>query len=432
MDCKIKSKFLNEILIADFQPDIEVNLANRWEALVNQHAAIETWFLQQFSTISAPIYTSVDLRFAGYKLAAIDTNLFPAGFNNLHPADHTIAIRLLIAQRKQGKLPEKLLIIPENHSRNVFYWQSVATLSHLLTQAGCTVYIGSIAPDITQAKTLYLPDETTLLLSPVQRTADTLHIDNFIPDAILLNHDLSEGVFPILQGICQPFLPPLQLGWHQRQKSQHFTCYQHIAKQFADTFHIDVWQIDTLWHRIEPIDFVTKQGLDTLQQAATNLFAQITQQYQQHQINVSPFLMLKANAGTYGQAVLPITMHDDLSHLNQSQRRTMQKSKGKQAVNSVILQEGVYTYEQLATHHRVAEPVIYLMNGEVIGGFYRTHTQRNHHENLNSPGMIFHPFPLAHILQCPDSPEFFRCYLYSIVARLATLAAGYEIQGINV
>jgi glutamate--cysteine ligase len=30
--------------------------------------------------------TSVDLRNAGFKLAPVDTNLFPGGFNNLNPA----------------------------------------------------------------------------------------------------------------------------------------------------------------------------------------------------------------------------------------------------------------------------------------------------------------------------------------------------------
>lgn len=432
MNCKTKAKFVNEILIADFQPDIEINLTTTWQPLVNQRLAIETWFTQQFSKVPAPVYTSVDLRFAGYKLAPIDTNLFPAGFNNLHVADHAIAISLLITLRQQGKLPEKLLIIPENHSRNLYYWQSVAVLLQLLTHAGFVVHIGSMADDITQTKTLYLPNEKTLVLSPLQRTANTLHIDNFTPDAILLNHDLSEGIPAILQGINQPFLPPLQIGWHHRQKSQHFAYYQQVAQEFAQAFTIDSWLIDAWWQVIEPINFVTKQGLDTLQHQATDLFTNLQQQYQQRNLLVSPFLMLKANAGTYGQAVLPISQHDDLSRLNQSQRRTMQKSKGKQAVDSVILQEGVYTYEQFSANQQVAEPVIYLMGGEVVGGFYRTHTQRNHHENLNSPGMVFHPFPLAHILQCPDSPEFFRCYLYSIVARLATLAAGYEIQGISV
>lgn len=46
---------------------------------------IETWFREQWLKITPPFYTSVDLRNSGFKLAPVDTNLFPAGFNNLNP-----------------------------------------------------------------------------------------------------------------------------------------------------------------------------------------------------------------------------------------------------------------------------------------------------------------------------------------------------------
>jgi glutamate--cysteine ligase len=35
---------------------------------------------------AALLFGSVDLRNAGFKLAPVDTNLFPGGFNNLNPA----------------------------------------------------------------------------------------------------------------------------------------------------------------------------------------------------------------------------------------------------------------------------------------------------------------------------------------------------------
>jgi len=57
--------------------------------LLNSQAQIETWFRSQWLKTPAPFYTSVDLRNAGFKLAPVDTNLFPAGFNNLNPVFHT-------------------------------------------------------------------------------------------------------------------------------------------------------------------------------------------------------------------------------------------------------------------------------------------------------------------------------------------------------
>ena len=52
--------------------------------LLENQSQIETWFRRQWLHTPAPFYASVDLRNAGFKLAPVDTNLFPAGFNNLN------------------------------------------------------------------------------------------------------------------------------------------------------------------------------------------------------------------------------------------------------------------------------------------------------------------------------------------------------------
>ena len=52
--------------------------------LLNQ-TKIEAWFRQQWCAHKPPFYGSVDIRNAGYKMASIDMNLFPGGFNNLNP-----------------------------------------------------------------------------------------------------------------------------------------------------------------------------------------------------------------------------------------------------------------------------------------------------------------------------------------------------------
>ena len=47
--------------------------------------SIERWFRLEWQEHTPPFYCSVDLRNAGFKLAPVDTNLFPGGFNNLAP-----------------------------------------------------------------------------------------------------------------------------------------------------------------------------------------------------------------------------------------------------------------------------------------------------------------------------------------------------------
>ena len=52
-------------------------------SIIKNHMKIEAWFRNQWIKYPAPFYTSIDIRNSGYKIAPVDTNLFPAGFNNL-------------------------------------------------------------------------------------------------------------------------------------------------------------------------------------------------------------------------------------------------------------------------------------------------------------------------------------------------------------
>ena len=45
--------------------------------------SIQNWLGGHVDYSRLPFYTSVDIRDAGYKMAVVDTNIFPAGFNNL-------------------------------------------------------------------------------------------------------------------------------------------------------------------------------------------------------------------------------------------------------------------------------------------------------------------------------------------------------------
>ena len=97
----------------------------------------------------------------------------------------------------------------------------------------------------------------------------------------------------------------------------------------------------------------------------------------------------------------------------------------------VIIQEGVLTHERILV--AVAEPVVYMIDRYVVGGFYRVHAERGRDENLNAPGMHFEPLAfetsccLPDLCQTPDAPPN-RFYAYGVVARLALLAASLELE----
>lgn len=393
---------------------------------------IEHWFRSQWAEYSVPFYASVDLRNAGFKLAPVDTNLFPGGFNNLNPEFLSLCVQAAMsAVEKICPDARRLLVIPENHTRNTFYLRNVAALTNILRHAGLEVRIGSISPEITEPTYLETHDGGSILLEPVQRKGNRLVLDNFDSCAILLNNDLSGGIPDILQGLEQDLIPPLHAGWATRRKSQHFTAYNRVAKDFANLLGIDEWLLNPYFDTCSGLDFHARVGEAELAEKVEQLLAKIRIKYAEYGVEQEPFVIVKADAGTYGMGIMTVKSPDDVKDLNRKQRNKMAVVKEGMQVSEVILQEGVYTFECI--QDAVAEPVVYMMDHFVVGGFYRVHTGRGVDENLNAPGMHFEPLAfekpcsLPDCAGAPDAPPN-RFYAYGVVARLALLAAAIELQ----
>jgi glutamate--cysteine ligase len=325
------------------------------------------------------------------------------------------------------------LLIPENHTRNTFYLQNVVALAAILRHAGLQVRIGSLLPEITAPTTLDLPDGATLTLEPLRREGSRLKLDGFDPCAILLNNDLSAGVPDILKGLDQPVIPPLGAGWHARRKSSHFSAYNHVAGEFARLVNIDPWLINPFFATCGEINFQERRGEECLAAHVDDMLQSIREKYCEYGVNEEPFVIVKADAGTYGMGIMTVKDASEVRDLNRKQRNKMAVGKEGQAVSNVIIQEGVYTFESLAD--AVAEPVVYMMDHFVVGGFYRVHTGRGKDENLNAPGMRFEPLAFETALTLPDcaaapDAEPNRFYAYGVVARLALLAASIELESL--
>mgnify|MGYP002131224380 CR=1 FL=1 len=202
---------------------------------------IEHWFRRQFAEHVPPFYGSVDLRNSGFKLAPVDMNLFPGGFNNLGRDALPLAVQAAtMAIERSCCTARNLLLIPENHTRNTFYLKNVAALARILVQAGFHVRIGTLLPEITEPTTLELPNGHSLVLEPLVRTQYRLGLKDFDPCAILVNNDLSAGVPGILEDLQgQLLLPPLHAGWHVRRKSRHFQAYDEVCKRFGKLLGLD-------------------------------------------------------------------------------------------------------------------------------------------------------------------------------------------------
>ncbi|APF03470.1 TPA: glutamate--cysteine ligase [Legionella pneumophila] len=404
--------------------------------ILNKLAEIESWFRKKWQETPAPLTSSVDLRHAGFKLAPVDTNLFPAGFNNLNPEFLPLCI-----QAAQSALIEyipdctKILLLPESHTRNKYYLQSLNVLKTIFVKAGFIVRIGSLDPEIKEPTEIILEQGETLLIEPLQRQGDRVGLDNFSPCLLLLNNDLSSGVPEILQGVQQRIRPTAKLGWASRLKSSHFQFFEEVAIEFAELVGIDPWLINPYFSAIEGVDFMAQEGIETLAQEVDKILSLINDKYTTYGIENKPFAVVKADNGTYGMSVMMVHDGDEIRQLNRKQRTRMSTSKGSRKVDRVIIQEGVYTFETMPDGS-VAEPVVYMIGQFVVGGFYRVHKGRGIDENLNAPGMHFEPLAFAQACNMPcDDLEVVDCpnrfYVYGVIARLAALAAAREIAAIG-
>ena len=438
------------VMNASYLPQLQ---AFERQILSNQ-TKIEAWFRSKWKEHKPPFYGSVDIRNAGYKMASIDMNLFPGGFNNLNPNFIQLASHAALdAVERACPQAKSVLIVPENHTRNTFYLQNVYALSNILRNAGFEVRLGSINPEITEPVELETALGDTVTLEPLQRTRGRVHLaDGFSPCLILLNNDLSAGVPDILKDINQTVLPPLHGGWTTRRKTAHFSAYNDVAAEFSALVGMDEWQINPYFEQISGLNFQEREGEDALADAVERMLAKIQAKYDEKGITDQPFVIVKADAGTYGMGVMSVKSADEVRGLNRKNRNKMAKIKEGLEVSEVIVQEGIYTYETL--HGAVSEPVVYMIDRFVVGGFFRVHEGRGADENLNATGMSF--VPLNHAIPVAESDQNDECgrrvfeqwqelgvpqtksadpdcgcnrlYVYGVMARLSLLAAAVELE----
>jgi glutamate--cysteine ligase len=173
--------------------------------------------------------------------------------------------------------------------------------------------------------------------------------------------------------------------------------------------------------------------MDVLTSHVDALLTKIRRKYKEYGINEKPFVVVKADNGAHRMGVMTVRDVKDLEALGRKPRsKTTGAAREAQEPGEVIVQEGVLTNERV--HNGVAEPVVYMMDRYVVGGFYRVHAERSPDENLNLPGASFVPLAFsesAHLPQPgakPGASAPNRFYMYGVIGRLAMVAASYELE----
>ena len=404
------------------------------QRILESMPAIERWFRLEWMEHTPPFYSSVDLRNAGFKLAPVGTHLFPGGFNNLTPDMLPLSVQAAMAAiEKICPEAKNLLLIPGKQTNNSFYLSNLATLQRIFTQAGLNVRLGSLDPALREPSTLSLADGSSLTVEPLVRNRGRLGLKDFDPCSILLNNELSDGVPRVLEHLHEQYLlPPLHAGSTLRRKSQHFKAYEDVAKKFSKLLGMDPWLIHPMSVPVAGDDLSAGAGLEALQTQVDLVLSKTRKKYKDYGIQEKPFVLIKPDAGGHSQGTLMLRDAKDLADLGQRGAEALRWFQSGQGPHQLLVQEGVVTHERV--NEAVAEPVVYMMDRYVVGGFYRIHAERGSEENLNAPGSSFVPLAFAQSSQLPrpgekpgaSAPN--RFYMYGVIARLAMLAASYELE----
>ena len=348
---------------------------------------INHWMEARRMESGAPFYSSVDVRHAGFKLAPVDTNLFPAGFNQLSHAARQRAAQHIRTRLARYASVKRILVIPENHTRNTGYIDNLVALLSILRAAGCEVELGSLLATDAPIEVTSSTGET-LREMPLTREGSLLKTASaFCPQLILLNNDLTSGLPDLLRGVSQPIVPRPSQGWHRRRKSIHFEAYDKLAHEFATAFALDPWLITTEFHKCGRVNFSERQGLECVAMGVEKVLHRIRSHYARYGITDQPYVYVKSDSGTYGMGIMTVTSGDEMLEINKKIRNKMSVIKEGVASTEVIIQEGVPTIDRIDA--APAEPMLYLIDGHAVGGAYRVNDQRDAQNNLNATGMRF-------------------------------------------
>lgn len=385
------------------------------------------WFPKKTMQLSYPIYTSYDIRDSGFKVANVDANIYPAGFNNICPTDKESSVDRF-KRYIQVHYPfdvKKILLITEEHTKNPYYTENVATIKELLEYAGYQV---RLAFPTNLSATIDLTSVTGKSLSFGSGFENSAWVKEFSPDLIISNNDFSLAMDEWGKQRKIPMNPPRELGWYQRKKSRYFTHYNQLATEFSQTIHIDPFLMRVETELFSDFDINDDHSRDHLADRVDHFLNSLRAQYKRHNIDQEPFCFVKNNAGTYGLGVIRVGSASEIKEWTYNARKKMKAAKGGRQIEEVIIQEGIPSI--VTDEKATAEPVIYMIGCELAGGFLRTHAEKSATESLNSPGAVYKKLCVTDLEDqmqtCPQEN------VYGWSAKLGLLSIGLEARDMNV
>lgn len=402
--------------IIDNKQKLEEFIAKSWDE-------VNHYIDQKSEGLQLPFYSSVDIRESKNKFAPVDHNIYPAGFNNLCMLD-LVASSEQIDTTVKGINPncKTIAIFPESHTKNLFYLDHLAVLGKTVRDCGYEVCFASsdskIFPEQLSPIALVSHSGYDLTIERMDFKNGKVIVSGREIDLVIFNNDQSSKLEKDWDSVQTPIHPTPKIGWFKREKAKHFKHYKNVTDEFCKYFDIDPSLIQAKFRGIQDVDFSAKEGIEQLA-SEVDLLAK--------ELEPNTPIFVKASQGTYGMGITVVHSGEDILSMNRKGRNKMDIGKNKIKFTSLIIQEGIETaleYEKMP-----AEIAIYLINGKSVGGFMRANSEKSPSSNLNSKGMIFKKFCISEIRQNQDHK--YKEAVYSVIARLATLASSYEIKEIT-
>ncbi|MCB9073839.1 MAG: glutamate--cysteine ligase [Bdellovibrionaceae bacterium] len=389
------------------------------------------WYNSQKKSLYLPFYSSYDIRDACFKVTNVDANIFPAGFNNICQTDKESAPELVKTYlQKHYPGAQKILLITEDHFKNLYYWENVAAIRKLILCAGYTVTVGMPGLDVTTAARemeSYLG--TKVPVEPIVNKEGQLQTPNgFIPDVVISNNDFSK-LYEHWTDISRVALTPsMDLGWYKRKKSIYFKHYNDVASEFAHILELDPWLFTVKTEVFEHFDVGSDERRQALADNVETFLGALREEYKKRGIQEEPYVFVKNNAGTYGLGVTRVNSSQDVLNWTYDARKKMKAQKGGGKFSEVIIQEGVPTI--VKSDAATAEPTIYMIGEQLAGGFLRAHDKKDERESLNSPGAVYKRLCLSDLrIQAQGCPLE---NVYGWIAKIGLLAIGRETSSYQI
>lgn len=389
---------------------------NLTQRLEEKRSEIKKWMQEKRTEIPIPIYGSVDIRDSGWKVAVVDSNHFPAGFNNVSKNDESRLSSLLKSHiLRLNEDCSWVHLYPESHTRNKGYVENVKTIKRLIEGAGYKCTVGS--PELRAFGSL---DGLTgpLMLDKVSLVDETLVVDNETPDLIMLNNDLTEGILPGLSS--SQVIPPTHMGWQRRRKSEHYECLKSYIEEIAKILGVDSWHLMADWFVSEDKCLEKETCREMLAAEVDEFLANLKARYLKMGVERDPVVFIKNDRGTYGLGIMSVSSGEELLNLSNRKFKRLMYSKGGVDVENFLIQEGIPTCLKTPEGHPV-EPVVYLVDGEAASWFYRINSKKGDLENLNSPSAQFVKFD-----EVKDKYGKHAHNWHALLAELSMLAMGAE------